>query len=91
MLAGSFFIIYLILLIPLENSQPIQKGSTKPFIWNQDNQWKHLEFKFREAKILGCDKVQTRIDSLLKSSKTILSEISQKPLQPTDEKFSILE
>ncbi|MEJ2104461.1 MAG: YiiX/YebB-like N1pC/P60 family cysteine hydrolase [Ignavibacteriaceae bacterium] len=89
--AGLLFITYLILLIPLENSQPIQKGSTKPFIWNQDSLWKHLEFKFKEAKILGCDKIQTSIDSFLNSSKIILNEISQKSLQPTNEKYSTLE
>ena len=90
-LAASLCIIYLILLIPFRNTYQIHKGSGKPFIWNQDSLWKNLENEFWEAKMSGRVKIQKRINSLLKSSELLLNEISQRPLQPTNEKFSILE
>ena len=90
-LIGSLLVIYLLLLIPYEKVQQIQKGSNKPFIWNQDSLWENLEIEFWEAKRLGCDKIHNRIDSLFYSSDVLLNEISQKPLQPADKKFSSLE
>jgi len=87
----SVVLLYLLLLIPLDNNQPAPEENKTPFSWNQDSLWKSLELKFLSANAEGCDKIQFTLDSLLKNSNLILKEISSESLEPSDEKFTTLE
>ncbi len=82
---------YLLLLIPTESNPVIPEGDLKPFIWNKDGLWNSLETDFILARKSGCDKIKYRIDSLLADSERLLNEISVTSLNPTDEKFILLE
>lgn len=83
--------LYLFLLIPLDQNPPTPVGNQVPFVWDKDSVWKSLELKFISANVEGCDKIKFIVDSLLTNSETLLSEISADTLDPSDEKFIILE
>jgi len=87
----SVVLLYLLLLIPLDNSQPTSDGSKTPFTWRRDSLWKSLELKFLSANAGGCDKIKFIIDSLLSNSEILLKEISFDTLNPSDKKFITLE
>ena len=82
---------YLLLLIPTESDLVIPEGHQKPFIWNKDSLWNSLEKDFIIARKSGCDKKKYRIDSLLADSEKLLNYISVTDLNPTDQKFILLE
>lgn len=88
---STIVVLYLLLLIPLENNSVIPEGNKKPFIWNQDSVWNKLETEFINAKTEGCDKINPHIDSLFVNSEKVLNEISGNDLKPSDEKFATLE
>jgi hypothetical protein len=90
-LISAIVVLYLLLLIPFENSSVITEGSKKPFVWNQDSMWNKLETKFIKASSEGCDKIKPHIDSLFMNSENVLNEISAADLKPSDEKFATLE
>jgi hypothetical protein len=87
----SVVLLYLLLLIPLDNNQPATEENKTPFSWNQDSLWKNLELKFLSANVEGCDKIQFTLDSLLTNSEILLNEIATNTLDPSDEKFIALE
>jgi hypothetical protein len=87
----SVVLLYLLLLIPLENNQPAAEENKTPFSWNQDSLWKSLELKFLSANVEGCDKIKFTIDSLLTHSEILLNEITTNTLDPSDKKFIALE
>jgi hypothetical protein len=87
----STVLLYLILLIPLPDSTEIVEGKKSPFIWNQDKFWEKLEADFNAARNVNCDKVKQKIDSMFVESEKLLDDISISSLNPTDEKFRILE
>ena len=87
----SVVLLYLLLLIPLDNSRPTSDGSKTPFTWRRDSLWKSLELKFLSANAGGCDKIKFIIDSLLSNSEILLKEISFDTLNPSDKKFITLE
>ena len=87
----SVVLLYLLLLIPLDNNQPATVGNKTPFSWNQDSVWKSLELKFIKANADGCEKIRFTIDSLLTNSEILLKEISTNTINPSDEKFITLE
>jgi Permuted papain-like amidase enzyme, YaeF/YiiX, C92 family len=87
----SVVLLYLLLLIPLENDLSIPEVTDTPFTWKQDSVWKSLELKFITANAEGCDKINYTVDSLLTNSEILLSEISAGTLDPSDEKFIALE
>ena len=90
-LISTIVVLYLLLLIPLENKSIIPDGNKKAFIWDRDSLWKNLEREFIKAQSEGCDKIKLRVDSLFMDSEKILSEISSTRLNPLDEKFIMLE
>jgi hypothetical protein len=83
--------LYLLLLIPLEDDIQTPYVNNIPFSWNQDSVWESLEFKFISANTEGCEKIKHTVDSLIKDSELLLKEISADTLDPSDEKFIILE
>lgn len=87
----SVTLLYLLLLIPLENDLSIPEVTDTPFNWNQDSVWKSLELKFISANVEGCDKIQFILDSLLKNSEILLNEIAISTLDPSDKRFITLE
>lgn len=87
----SVVLLYLLLLIPLDNNQQLPKGNKAPFSWSRDSLWKSLELKFISANAEGCDKIKFTVDSLIKDSELLLKEISADTLDPFDEKFITLE
>jgi hypothetical protein len=87
----SVVLLYLLLLIPLEDDIQTPDINNIPFSWNQDSVWKSLELKFIFANTLGCDKIKFTVDSLIKDSELLLKEISSDTLDPSDEKFITLE
>ena len=90
-LISSIPVLYLLLLIPLENELSIPEVNDSPFIWNQDRFWESLELKFISANAEGCDKIKFIVDPLIKDSELLLKEISADILDPSDEKFITLE
>jgi len=88
---ASIILLYLILLIPLPGTTKIIEGKKSPFIWNQDKFWKKLEAEFNAARNVSHDKLKQKIDSILIESEKVLSQISISSLNPSDEKFRILE
>ncbi len=87
----SVVLLYLLLLIPLDDNQPSHEGNKTPFTWSRDSLWKSLELKFFQANVAGCDQIEFTIDSLLIHSERLLIDISADSLDPTDEKFIVLE
>ena len=83
--------LYFILLIPLDNNPPTSVGNKTPFSWSRDSVWKSLELKFISSNAEGCDKIKLTVDSLFKNSKMLLNEISSVTLDPSDERFMLLE
>lgn len=90
-LISAIFVLYLLLLIPLDNNSVIPEGNKKPFIWNQDSVWNNLETEFINASSEGCDKIKPHMASLFMNSEKILNELSATDLKPSDEKFATLE
>ncbi len=90
-LVSSIVLLYLILLIPLDHNPPISESNKAPFVWNRDSVWKNLELKFISTNAEGCDKIKFTVDSMFKNSELLLSEISSKTLDPSDEKLILLE
>jgi hypothetical protein len=90
-LISAVVLLYLLLLIPLDNNQPAPEENKTPFSWNQDSVWKSLELKFLSANVEGCDKIKFTIDSLLSNSEILLKEISAATLYPSDKNFITLE
>ena len=90
-LISIIVVLYILLLIPLDNNSVIPEGNKKPFIWNQDIVWNKLETEFINARTEGCDKIKFHIDSLFMNSEKVLNEISTADLKPSDEKFTTLE
>ena len=88
---SSIVVLYFILLIPLEHNPQIPGSSKTPFSWNRDSLWKSLELKFISANTEGCDKIKLTLDSLFKNSEILLGEISSVPIDPSDERFMLLE
>jgi len=87
----SVVLLYLLLLIPLENDLQTQEVNKTPFSWSQDSVWESLELKFITANADGCEKIKFTIDSLLANSEILLKEISSATLDPSDKKFITLE
>jgi hypothetical protein len=87
----SVVLLYLLLLIPLENDLQTQEVNNTLFSWSQDSIWESLELKFIKANADGCEKIKFTIDSLLANSEILLKEISAGTLDPSDEKFTTLE
>ena len=83
--------LYLLLLIPLKDDIQTPDVNNFPFSWNQDSVWESLELKFISANTEGCEKIKHTVDSLIKDSELLLKEISADTLDPSDEKFIILE
>jgi len=83
--------LYLVLLIPLDQDPPISGGNKTPFSWSRDSVWKSLELKFLSTYAEGCDKIKFTVDSLFKNSEMLLGEISSVMLDPSDERFMLLE
>lgn len=88
-----FFLIgaYLLLLIPTESPLSFPPAKKKPFAWNRDSLWKHLEQDFLRAASDKSNKIKDRLDSLLGSSELLLKDISGASLNPEDKRFSLLE
>jgi hypothetical protein len=90
-LISSILVLYLLLLIPIENDLSIPEVNKTAFTWNQDSIWESLELKFITANAAGCDKIKFTVDSLIKDSELLLNEISSDTLDPSNEKFITLE
>lgn len=87
----SVVLLYLLLLIPLDNNNPSPEVDQTPFSWSRDNLWNSLELKFLWANAEDCDKIKFTIDSLLTHSEMLLNEISSNKVDPSDKKFITLE
>jgi hypothetical protein len=88
---SSAIVIYLILLIPTQINSSVPEGIKRPFAWNRDSVWKALEYKFIIARNENSEKLHNKIDSLLKVSETLLTDISHSSLAPSDKRFLLLE
>lgn len=73
---ASIGILYLVLLIPDSADSNIYKSGGEPYLWNKEQTWQELEKKFRQAKNIK----PQELDSLIQLHKTQL-EFSFEELQ----------
>lgn len=87
----SLLLLYLVLCIPGTGEKPFTAAGKEPFTWNLDRLWTVLEKSFREARELGCEKLNESIDNSISTLDTILSAIEGSPKSPGDVLFMDLE
>ena len=75
-LAG-IVIIYLLLMIPLpESNKHIQLANEKPFVWNRDKLWNHLENSFQKSRKMSDEKLEVKYSLLSSKLDSIYDIIS---------------
>jgi hypothetical protein len=82
---------FFVLSIPPPNRVPPQGVAGEPFTWKQDQTWNAIEAYFREAKGIGCEGLEGRMDQGLKTGNRDLDLLSKSQRKPDDPVFAELE
>lgn len=84
-------IFYGVLMIPLDTSTDIQSSASEiPFIWDQDDRWEQLETNYALAKTDQTISVSDSITKGINEIRSLVDELEQYNLSPTDPKLSEL-
>ncbi len=89
--AAGLVILYLLLLIPAADPPTPETASQGAFLWNRDQFWKSLETQFQEARGVGCEALDGRVDGSLARAGQLVEAMTQESLEPADPKFDSLE
>lgn len=84
--------IYCLLLIPIyQNEVEVQKASKRPFIWDQDALWEHLEKSFLTAKAMPSDVLDSLVQHLTLETDSILNANEYKTTALEDDFYPLIE
>ncbi len=87
----ALVLLYLLLSIPGPGPKPPAPSLKKAFLWNQDHMWSALEKKFREARELGCEKLEEPVDLGISEIEGFLATLETSSLGPEEDIFYRLE
>ncbi|MCP5107012.1 MAG: hypothetical protein GY950_26745 [bacterium] len=87
----SLLLLYLVLCVPEAGVKTFTTAGKKPFVWDLDRLWTALEKNFREARDLGCEKLNEQIDHSISTLDARLTTIEDSPKSPGDVLFIDLE
>ncbi|MFH2055643.1 MAG: hypothetical protein ABIJ61_06780, partial [bacterium] len=90
-LLGALMFLYVLLLIPSAPPQAPEAGEKTPFVWNQDEYWNELESRFREARLLGCDSLNSQIARGFLRLDSLIATIHSTALDPSAAALTELE
>jgi len=83
--------LYAVLLIPGTAPPEPPPGGKKPFAWNQDKYWSHLESQFKEVRTAACADLASEITARFSEIEKLIVPLSSAKLVPTDKVFEIIE
>lgn len=81
---AGLIMMYLVLLIPSEESGPPAGAGHTPFRWNQDRRWAALERQFVQYRSIGCEGISRKTDSTLALANRLVARLASGSLQPVD-------
>lgn len=76
--------LYLLLLIPIQNTNEPQKASEIPFVWDQDTLWASLETNFLKAKGMSSKTLDSIVQAMAFEADSILNANTGVTNQPKD-------
>ena len=74
--------LYGLLLIPAPAPPTPAPAAKIPFAWNQDERWLALEQRFRDARVLGCERLRDPIDAGLRRGDRLLAAVAARSVGP---------
>lgn len=83
--------VYLLLLLPPEDTPQMSGDGRQSFAWNQDAYWNSLEAKFAELRQAGCNGADANVSARLEGLRRLLQRIDAQKLGPEAPEFSELE
>ena len=84
-------LLYVALLIPGSDDQPLFRAKEKPFTWNSDSLWMMLEQNFKAAKNYNQSQLDSTIDSLRSSAENSFNILSAKPFDAADSNLTSIQ
>lgn len=84
-------VLYLVLSIPVTDTVRVNGAGKKSFAWNQDEAWRALEAKFRQARSSGCPSVTAEIGQRLLEGNNQLAVMASKQFSPAEQFFDGVE
>lgn len=94
LLLGSVFsltLLYGILLLPDQPDPPAIQAAEKPFLWNQNEQWKQLEIQFLANRTEKPAKLDSLLSEDFQTITVLLSQVKSDSFSPADSIFKKLE
>ena len=76
--------LYLLLLIPIQNTNEPQKASEIPFVWDQDTLWASLETNFLKAKGMSSKTLDSIVQAMAFEADSILNANTGVTNRPKD-------
>ena len=74
--------LYVIFLYPESEPPPPNYSHSRPFTWNQDEQWEALEAKFSALRPLGCQSLEDRLNDGFAHTKDLIDHIIGQKIEP---------
>ena len=82
---------YLVLSIPGKDAPQMRGAGKQAFAWNQNEIWKALEARFRDARSAGCPKTAAEISQRLQEGNRQVAAMTGRQLQPSAFLFDAVE
>ncbi len=84
--------LYFLLLIPFpQSNKEIQNPSKVPFVWNKDALWEVLEIRFKEAKSMPPQELDSMVTKLTLESDVLFNELHLTNSKPNDSLYTLIE
>lgn len=84
-------LLYVVLLIPEPSPSIPEAPENRPFIWNRDAYWSHLERRFKEARAAGCANLSSSITAGFSRVDSLLNHLQTDTLSPEAPVFGEME
>lgn len=82
---------YLVLSIPGKGPPQMRGAGKQAFAWDQNEMWKALEARFREARSAGCPAMESGIRKRLEEGNRQVAAMARRQFEPSDLFFDAVE
>jgi Permuted papain-like amidase enzyme, YaeF/YiiX, C92 family len=82
---------YLVLSIPGKGPPQMRGAGKQAFVWDQNEMWKALEARFREARSAGCPAMESGIRKRLEEGNRQVAAMARRQFEPSDFFFDAVE